>query len=93
MLLFYNAQTTNLTFVNKNMRYTIDSYSITGFRIVKDTKYNLTVNIILCKPNICSKCHGAMLYTLSLQVQFAFCDISTSYSSHYTVLLLNPFMS
>ena len=47
MLLFYNAQTTNLTFVNKNMRYTIDSYSITGFRIVKDTKYNLN-----CKYHI-----------------------------------------
>ena len=28
MLLFYNVQITNLTFVGKNMRYTIHSYSI-----------------------------------------------------------------
>jgi hypothetical protein len=44
MLLFYNAQTTNLTFAKKNMRYTIDNYSIKWFRIVMDTQYNLKCN-------------------------------------------------
>ena len=40
MVMFYNVQTTSLTFVDK-MRCTINNYKIAEFQIVSDTKYNI----------------------------------------------------
>ena len=40
MLMFYNIQTTNLIFVDKKMRYAINSYNIAWFQIVSDIKYD-----------------------------------------------------
>lgn len=40
-LMFYNVQLTNLTFVVKNMRHSINNYRIAKFQIVNDTNYHI----------------------------------------------------
>lgn len=40
-LMFYNVQLTNLTFVGKNMRHSINNYRIAKFQIVNDTNYHI----------------------------------------------------
>ena len=39
--MFYNVQTTNLSFVGKKIRHTINSYSIAWLQVVSDTEYNI----------------------------------------------------
>ena len=40
-LMFFNVQLTNLTFVVKNMRHSINNYRIAKFQIVNDTNYHI----------------------------------------------------
>ena len=40
MSMFYNVQTTNFTFVDKKMGYTVNIHSIAYFQIITHTKYN-----------------------------------------------------
>ena len=47
MLMFYNVQTTNLTFVKINIRYSVNSYSIAQFQIVSDSKYNIQCSVVI----------------------------------------------
>ena len=48
MRVFYNVQTTNLTFVVKKTRFTIDSYNIAKFQIViSSTKYDIWCSRLL----------------------------------------------
>ena len=49
--MFYNVQTINFTFVGGNMRYTVHRYSIAGFQIISDTKYQISV-LHLSPPSI-----------------------------------------